>query len=187
MSLRKNILIIDNNSHHFNLLRQILADASMNVTLTRALDISKGKKLLNSHRFDLILTENHESVSEENWLAHIKKNSHGASVVILTSISDEKKAIAAMKNGADDYIIKSRESIKNLPEILTKNLQKKKNSPSLKPAPIQGGMDLLSRNLKTIAELINQPSKTITKGKEQIQILEKEIDRLKGMLKNFVS
>lgn len=188
LMLRKNILIIDHNDSHFELVCETLKTTPLKPVLIRAVNSEKGADLLKSRRFDLVLTEN-GPIESSDWIADLKKAARGAAIVVLTTKADEKKAVAAMKMGADDYIIKNRDCLKNLDQILFKAIEarkKKDDASPRQPAP-QTGINLLARNLKTISEFINQPSKGIAEGKKRIKQIEKEIDHIKGLLKNFVS
>ncbi|MDO8520013.1 MAG: response regulator [Deltaproteobacteria bacterium] len=189
MSLRKNILIIDSNDSHYELLSETLKETELKPVLFRAQDRSRGEKLLKSRRFDLVLTENGHATEDADWVADLKAAARGAPLVILTSRADEKKAVAAMKMGADDYIIKNRECLKNLDQILSKaiELRHKRDANTHAVPPSSSPINLLSRNLRIISEYINQPSKGIAEGKRKIRQLEKELDNIKSLLKNFVS
>ncbi|MBI4412113.1 MAG: response regulator [Deltaproteobacteria bacterium] len=198
----KNLLIIDHNDSHYDLLRQVLASSKIPFRLIRAADSDAGKKFLKSRHFDLILTECEEKVLSDEWISGLKKMSHGSPVVVLTSRCDQKQAVTAMKMGADDYIVKNRDALKSLPEVLLKTIKTKKEKRTAsvlarmegRPGPAgrlgMGGINLLARNLKTITNLINNPSRGWARSKKhfkQLHVLEKEIRNIKDVLKNFVS
>ena len=88
--------------------------------------------------------------------------------------------------GVDAYIIKSRDSLKQLDQILLKAMESHKKRERSHSAP-PTGLNLLARNLKVISEYINSPSKGIAEGKKKIRRLESELDNLKGMLKKLMS
>lgn len=189
MSLRKNILIIGQNDSHYELVCETLKTTPLKPVLVRAVNSEKGATLLKSRCFDLVLTENGHAAENSDWIADLKAAARGAAIVVLTSKADEKKAVAAMKMGADDYIIKNRDCLKNLDQILFKAIEarkRKEDASPRQPAP-ESGINLLARNLRTISEFINQPSKGIAEGKKKIRQIEKEIDHIKGLLKNFMS
>lgn len=189
MNSKKSLLIIEDNDHHYQLLRQSLNNGTKQFTITRTTDSEKGKKLLKSHRFDLILTENNDISAPEEWLTPLKQNSHGAPIVVLTTTSDQQKAIRAMKMGADDYIIKSRDTLKSLPKSLLKLLENKRKKYSILQPKKEGGFNLLARNLQTISNLISHPAKSFAQGKKSIKqfnLLEKEIKNIKSLLKNLM-
>lgn len=181
MASPKNILVIERNDSHYELVCQSLMQGPLATKLTRATNVENGRRLLNRNQYDLIVTENGHLSDEQDWILDLKKRAHGAPVVVLTSTADQKKAITAMKMGADDYIIKNRDILKTLPQALAKTIEihKKKK--------VGGGINLLAKNLKTITHFINQPSAGFAHGKKQIKKLEREIKHIKGMLKNLVS
>ncbi|MBI2340955.1 MAG: response regulator [Deltaproteobacteria bacterium] len=195
--MQKNLLIIDHNDNHYDLLRQSLSESAVKFRVIRAATAEVGRKLLKSRRFDLILTEcdddggTADAGSSEEWVPLVKRMAHGAPVVVLTSKSDQKRAVSAMKMGADDYIVKSREALKSLPQTLVKTIESKKTKPPATEGPTPfSGINLLARNLKTITTLINNPSQGWAQSKKhfkQLHVIEKEIRNIKDMLKNFVS
>ena len=124
----RNLLIIDHNDNHYDLLRQALSASSIHFRVVRAVTSEAGKKFLKSRHFDLILTECDDTASSDEWMSSLKKMSHGSPVVVLTSKSDQKQAVAAMKMGADDYIVKNREALKSLPQVLLKTIETKKST-----------------------------------------------------------
>jgi PAS domain S-box-containing protein len=69
--------------------------------------------------FDLILTDmNLTDGSGLSLLAEIRKLRVPVAVVLVTGQGDEDTAVAALKAGADDYIIKHKDYLKTLPQTL---------------------------------------------------------------------
>lgn len=189
MSSRKNILVIDPNDYHVQLLKQVFSNASPPFSLTRAPDLEKGMHLAKDKHFDLILSENLNGLSENAaWIQNIKKL-HGKPLIILTTRKDEKEAVTAIKNGADDYLIKNADNLKNLEQILLKTIKKPKNKSHEKPAGL-AGINLLTSKLKTISDLLRQPAKHARLGRKkfkEFKLLEKEIENLKSMMRKMIS
>lgn len=75
--------------------------------------------------FDLILTDmNLADGSGLTLLAEVRNLEIPVAVVLVTGQGDEETAVAALKAGADDYIIKQKDYLKNLPQTLENALQR---------------------------------------------------------------
>lgn len=187
MSASKHILVIDDNTCHYELLCEQLAHNPTCIRLTRASDMETGTKLLKSHRYDLIVTELQPSHHGEDWISVLKAMARGLPVVVLTTSDDQKMAVNAMKMGADDYLVKNRETLAHIVKHMIKAMQGKRQIQRSGERRYSGAIDMIARNLKTITGLINQPGKGWAKGKDKLRNLEREIDNLKGMLRNLIS
>lgn len=187
MSIRKKILSIDPNSLHLDLLKENLPNGKYQIQLTKSPGLEQAKKLLKSTRFDLILSEYFDPQIYGEWIESLTKDSKGTPVIIITTCSDQKKAILAIKKGATDYITKNKETIQKLSKTLAVNLdKKKKRSYKLAAGSKRPIRSQITRHLKTLTQMINNPAKGIAIGKKQMQTLEKELDYIKGNLKNWL-
>lgn len=187
MPLRRHILMIDANTFHWQLLRETLNEHSLPYVITRAPNLKKAFELLKGRSFDLVLTENILDPLYEDWIEKLKQDSRGAPLIINTIYNDQKLAVNAMKKGADDYIVKSRDSLKTLPGLITQFLAKKKGRRLTVGSSKKGSFDLLAKNLRTLADLVSQPSKGIAMGKRQLQSLNQEMENIKGIVKSWMS
>ena len=108
------ILIVEDDEGHAGLIRRAFSKAAMETRLTLVGSVREASEVLDRDRIDLVLadlvlpdgrgTELLASGVEQEW-----------PVVIMTSHGDETAAVEAMKAGALDYIVKSREALANLP------------------------------------------------------------------------
>lgn len=83
---------------------------------------------LQSRRYDVILASavlRGESVIPR--LHQILENANSAPVIIISGDGDEKLAANAIKHGASDYLVKSRESLEVLPYLIQRLLKKKRS------------------------------------------------------------
>jgi PAS domain S-box-containing protein len=70
--------------------------------------------------FDIVLTDlNLPDGSGLDLLAHIRGRDLSLAVVIITGSGDQEAAVAALKAGADDYLVKRAEYINHLPKVLS--------------------------------------------------------------------
>ena len=74
---------------------------------------------LDSAPLDLVLTDVHLQDGDGlSLLAYIRENSLPVAVVIVTGMGDEETAVTALKGHADDYVIKRKGYLDNLPLII---------------------------------------------------------------------
>jgi len=91
-------------------------------TIRQALEIFKQEE---PPTFDLILTDmNLTDGSGLTLLAEVRNLAIPVAVVLVTGQGDEETAVAALKAGADDYIIKQKDYLKILPQSLEVALQR---------------------------------------------------------------
>ena len=70
-------------------------------------------------KFAMVLTDMHLPDGDGiAILSHIRGHSIPVSVVLLTGQGDEESAVAALKAGADDYIVKKKGYLEKLPQLL---------------------------------------------------------------------
>lgn len=186
MPVKKQVLVIDKNRYHFEVLKEIVARSGTPFSLNRANDLKEAESLLKSRHYELILSESPDTLDMADWITDLKKKSHDAAIVILTSNNDQKRVIEAMKSGADDYILKNRENCGSLSRSLEKIVAKKRRRSLPESSPKVGGLSLLSRHLGTITSLMNHSSRGIALGKKQFKVLEREIENIKGMIRQLV-
>lgn len=110
--------------------------------------------------FDIILTDmNLTDGSGLTLLAEVRNMGLPASVVVVTGQGDEETAVAALKAGADDYIIKQKDYIKLLPQTLESAIARFKKIKNRFSRPIRVlyaehnavDIELTLRHLKTHA------------------------------------
>lgn len=186
MPLRKQILVIDKNRYHFEILKELLSHSETRFGLSRADDLKEAESLLKSRHYELILSEAPDTLDMADWISDLKKKSHDASIVILTSENDQTRVIEAMKSGADDYILKNRENGNMIGRTIEKIVAKKKRRPLAETPQKVHGLSLLSRHLGTITNLMSHSSRGIALGKKQLKVLEREIENIKGMIRQLV-
>ncbi|HBF12792.1 MAG TPA: hypothetical protein DDW49_05300 [Deltaproteobacteria bacterium] len=182
MNRKIHVLVIDSHLLHFDLLRQSLKQ-NKRFILTRACNFDKALSLIKSRSYEIILAEL-LTLSPEN-IAQIKTRSPRSAVVVLTAINNHNLLVESMKLGADDCLVKNRDTLKNISQTLENILEKKKRAPQNTDS---GGMlSALSGKIKNITDIINDPSKNWLMGKSKIHTLEKEIENLIGNIKNMVN
>ncbi len=127
------ILLIEDNPDHIsfqvNSLQKLKGIGEV-VTACRA---SKAREILMARQFDLLILDYDLPDSDGlSFLESLKENNIEIPVIMVTGLGNERVAVRAMKLGAYDYIVKDRDYLKNLPEVVARTLEKIALSRSLK-------------------------------------------------------
>ncbi len=116
------ILYVEDNPLDADLVRITLKKCEGEFDFTWANGVEEGLKILNSEPpcpFDVVLSDMHlTDGSGLTILSEIRKSGWPAAVIMLTGQGDEDTAIASLKTGATDYIVKKQNYLKQLPDTL---------------------------------------------------------------------
>jgi PAS domain S-box-containing protein len=116
------VLYLEDNPFDADLTQIELTKHALGIELTHVPTIHDALELLqkpNAPLFDIILTDmNLTDGSGLTLLAMVRNLGLPTAVVVVTGQGDEETAVAALKAGADDYIIKQKDYLKNLPMAL---------------------------------------------------------------------
>ncbi len=113
--------------------------------------------------YDLVLTDLRLSDgSGLDLLAHVRERGLPLAVVILTGSGDQESVIAALKAGADDYLVKTGDYLERLPKTLTAALVRFRNEAVRRTRPLRVlyaehnpfDLDLTRRHLAQYASFI---------------------------------
>ena len=136
--------------------------------------------------FDLILTDmNLADGNGLTLLAQIRNLKLPVAVVLVTGQGDEDTAVAALKAGADDYIIKHKNYLKNLPQTLENAYDqfKKTKTRAAQPIKVLYGehnavdIELTLRHIKAHSPHIQMD--VVKDAKSMIEILDATTDETK--------
>lgn len=118
------VLYVEDNIIDSDLAAREISRQPGQFSLTTARTLQEARAILQKNRqFDLILVDLHlPDGNGLELLTEIRGANMPTAVVILTSSGDEDSAVAALKAGANDYIIKRDNYISRLPEVLTNAL-----------------------------------------------------------------
>lgn len=114
------ILYIEDNVVDIDLTQRAISQAFPEGIFHNARTISEAEKMLKSESdYDLLLLDLHlPDGNGMDLLTKIRQKNLPIAIIILTGISDEEIAITALKTGADDYLAKTRDYLKKLPEAI---------------------------------------------------------------------
>lgn len=103
-----NILLVEDNLSYSKLVEKILSESGSEAYIRECVDtISKGLEALENTDFDLVLLDLKLPDSEGlDTFKTLHDYCPDTPVIVLTATSDERKALEAVKSGAQDYLIK---------------------------------------------------------------------------------
>ncbi len=104
------ILLVEDNAGDARLIREALAeDRRAAYELTWVERLNQGIEKLNAGEFDLVLLDLALPDSRGlETLGRLRASAPAAPVVVLTGLDDEEAAYAAVRDGAQDYLVKGR-------------------------------------------------------------------------------
>ncbi|MCK5581734.1 MAG: response regulator [Candidatus Omnitrophica bacterium] len=118
---KNNILLVEDNTEHSDLIQRAFKSRKDNMTQILAENVETARNVMSKMQIDLLISDlilpDGKGV---DFLKFSEKESKAFPVLIITSQGDEVAAVEAMKLGAMDYIIKSPETIEDLPRISTR-------------------------------------------------------------------
>jgi len=105
---RTNILLVEDNLSYSKLVEKMLGESGGTAQIELSVDtIAKGLEALDNSDFDLVLLDlklpDSDGLDTFNTLHEYCPD---MPVIVLTAMSDERKAVQAVKSGAQDYLIK---------------------------------------------------------------------------------
>lgn len=175
------VLYVEDNPLDADLVRITLKKCSGEFDLEWANGVDEGLEKLNSQTpclYDLVLSDMHlVDGSGLTVLSEIRKAGIPVAVVMVTGQGDEDTAIASLKTGATDYIVKRQNYLKELPDTLRNAVKTYKESEIIKHEAIHvlygehntTDIDLTQRFMKTHAPQIDL--EIVSTGDEMIDRL----------------
>ncbi len=127
------ILIIEDDIDQAHLMELILERANEEFSVEVANSYSKGRLLLKSIRFDALVLDYHLPDKDGlQMLREFKESGITLPVVMVTGQGDERVAVEAMRLGAMDYIVKTKQDLNILPRVLQRVIKEHSLSAQLK-------------------------------------------------------
>jgi DNA-binding response OmpR family regulator len=129
MNKAYDLLVIDPNLSHHYLLNEQLEKAHFRNTIVFVEKLSAASQVLKKKKVDLIITElDFEDQSGVPYLKSLKKKAESTPILILTQRRDENKMAEYISHGAEDYILKTKSSLKAIDKIIQRFIIKSQNS-----------------------------------------------------------
>jgi PAS domain S-box-containing protein len=158
------ILYVEDDPQDADLTRQNLPKSAPHYTLDIVGTCQEAiSRLEHAGNYDLVLTDFKLPDGDGLvLLAHIRSNNLPMAVVVISGKGDEETAVAALKAGADDYIVKRKDYLLHLPLTLENALQRYQAKLNLHTHPLRvfygehhaADIDLTQRHLTRHAPFI---------------------------------
>ena len=121
------ILIVDDNPDDRRLAARALAAEFGGIELTEAIDAESLAKALELGNFDAVITDYRlRWTTGLDVLREVKERSPTVPVVMFTGTGTEDVAVAAMKSGLDDYVVKTPRHFARLPMAIKTSLERQR-------------------------------------------------------------
>jgi len=116
------ILLIEDDPAHAELVQRSFEERGNGAHLTIAFTLTEARKYLKISRPTLIIADWRLPDGDSNTLLEEHGNPKPP-IIIMTSYGSERNAVDAIKSGALDYIVKSSESMTDMPHIAERAIQ----------------------------------------------------------------
>jgi DNA-binding NtrC family response regulator len=197
------VLIIEDNVHHAEILTEVLDRHFAPVVIHTVDTVEDGIEFAGQSSYDLILTG---AVIREtpvtDALVKIARLAPEIPIVVISGKGDERLAAELIKRGAAEYLVKTRETLEILPEILKRHIGKKSASRKERPAKrslkqarqlfpssatIVKEVDKLTQQALTIVGTRHRKSGLLESGSGQLEQLLGQIKKLRSMASKLKS
>ncbi len=175
------ILYLEDNAIDIDLTQRAISQAFPECILHNARTIAEAEKMIQCESdYDLLLLDlNLPDGNGIDVLTNIRQKNIPIAIIILTGISDEEIAITALKTGADDYLAKTTDYLKKLPEAIKfaiKNFKKTNKNKSkiinvLYAEWHEADIEFTKRHFKQHAPYLH--IKSVSTANEALKLLQK--------------
>ena len=190
------VLVVESNTHHAELITEIL-DRHFSPVIVHAVDsIDDAIDLAETSFYDLILSEavlSGNAIMKD--LARLRNVTNDIPIIVISGQGDEGLAANIIKHGASEYISKTRDALKTLPDILKKHMDarhKKRSSNKKKlkefhedqitPADVLREVDKIMSYALAITDSERRGRSRNSKNMEQMDKLLYRIKRLRDLV-----
>ncbi|PXW98836.1 PAS domain S-box-containing protein/diguanylate cyclase (GGDEF)-like protein [Sphaerotilus hippei] len=113
------VLYVEDNRHDADLTRRALKAHGEHVALSVEPTLADARRALGRSRWDLLLLDMHlPDGSGLELLSELMQDHPDTAVIVLTGSGDEQSAVAALRAGADDYVVKHNDYLQRLPALV---------------------------------------------------------------------
>ncbi len=111
------ILLIEDEIAHVELIQRAFEDQNHTAEIHNVQSLEDAKTYLKSHTPDLIIADWRLPDGDSFHLLPAEDDPHPIPVIFMTSYGNERLAVKALKSGAIDYVVKSPESLADMPHL----------------------------------------------------------------------
>lgn len=121
-----NILLVEDEPSHFQLIKRRFEGYDSNMVIFPAHSLLEARKIIRKVHPDVAIVD--YNMPDGNGIDLIKnRRKNDYPIVMMTSHGDEELAVEAIKSGAFDYVVKSPESMHNLPRLAERTIREWNN------------------------------------------------------------
>ena len=122
-----NILLVEDNPGDIYIITNFLSTSDLNPTLTKASTLNEAQLLCMNNEFDVILLDLGlpDSIGLET-LRKMQVFKVNPPVVVMTGLNDEDIALKSLREGAQDYLVKSMLNSENIVRSVKYSIERKK-------------------------------------------------------------
>ena len=117
------ILLIEDDSAHAELIQRAFEDRGGESKLTIANTLEEARSHLKNFKPTLVIADWRLPDGDSSELLSEEHSKYNPPVIIMTSYGNERNAVDVMKSGALDYIVKSSESMTDMPHIAERAIE----------------------------------------------------------------
>jgi two-component sensor histidine kinase len=182
------VLLIEDNPGDTRLIQEMITEAKgTRFDLVCVGRLSTGLEYLSRQNFDIVLTD--LSLPDSYGLSSYERAQAQAPkvpIVVLTSLNDETVAIKAVRQGAQDYLVKGQVDSNLLGRAMRYAIERKKAEEQIKASLKEKEVLLkelhhrVKNNLQVILSLLNLQSGSI-RDRHDLEIFKEMKDRIKTM------
>jgi len=131
------ILLIEDDLAHAELIQRAFEDRGDEAKLTIVHSLTEAREFLNKHQPELIIADWRLPDGDSSELLLDNSDKPTPPIIIMTSYGSEKNAVNVIKSGALDYIVKSSESMTDMPHIAERAIEQWKTMQEKEKIQIQ--------------------------------------------------
>lgn len=117
------ILLIEDEDPHAELIMRAFADQGVRVQIHHAKSLAEARAHMQSGEPALIIADWRLPDGESMELLPVHQDPLAIPVILMTSYGNERIAVEALKSGAVDYVVKSPESMLDMPHLAEKAIE----------------------------------------------------------------
>lgn len=172
------VLLLEDNTEHAELLTEIL-DQHFSPIVIHAVDtVEDAMTFLIQYRYDFILTDSSiDGKPITKQIGDILSVAKETPLLVITGSGDERTAAELVRLGAAEYLVKTRDTLEELPEIIGRHLGKRRTrrSGAIRKKKKETGevsaIDLLLQEVSSLDEKANALTDAASSPKEHSDLL----------------
>jgi len=196
------ILLIEDNNDHAELIQRSLQKGFDKVRIQIVDSAKEAYRVLERKEFDLILSDYYlPGIDGDDHIRELNDRAPSVPIVVITGQGDEKIAAKSIQSGAEDYIVKTREALEALPNILKRAMVKHRSHRNQRQKELRrhlghqnesvkkvlGEVEAIDRKMKKLKKLKGGKNTRSAKDRDgsALEHLTQQIDSLKKFVKKM--